>query len=141
MSRKPAPSLLTVFPEQSVVNVAASIELECSLKSNGSRDIPAAHSGIDLFNGSIQVGDIGVVVLAVVDLHDFGRNSRFQGIVVVRQIGKGSRAATGHGAQQDCRILGDCGRDFGRLQVDRGAEGGIENDFAGHDTLFQLRMK
>lgn len=63
-----------VFPEEGVVDVASAVEVECC--QNG--DAALKRVGVVCFDSLVQVCDVGLVVLAVVKLHDLGRDVRFQ---------------------------------------------------------------
>lgn len=63
-----------VLPEEGVVDVASAVEVEC--RQNG--DAALERVGVVCFDSLVQVCDVGLVVLAVVKLHDLGRDVRFQ---------------------------------------------------------------
>ena len=66
--------------------MSAPVEFEGPLESDSSRHITGSHGGMDLFESYVEVGDVSLMVLGVMDLHCFGRNSRFESIVIVGQI-------------------------------------------------------
>ena len=132
--------LLTVFPEQAVVDVSSSIELESTLESDGSRDIARRHSGINLLHSGVQVCDVRVVVLGVVNLHGFGRNGGLQRIVIVGHIGENCRLSSRERTQEGRAALGDRRRDFGGLQVDCSTESGIDKELSSHGGKSILSM-
>lgn len=77
-----------VFPEQGVVDVSTTVEFEGSLESNGSRDITRGHGRMNLFEGGVEVGNVGLVMLGVMECHGFGRNGRLESVVIIGQIWK-----------------------------------------------------
>lgn len=59
-----------VHPKQRVVDVAAAVELDGSLQGNLRRHVVGSNGGGVGLESTVQVGDIGLVMLAVVKLHD-----------------------------------------------------------------------
>ena len=59
------------------------------LEGDGGGNIGLGHSLGQLLLGHIEVGHVGVVVLAVVELHDLGTDDWLQGIVVIGQVREG----------------------------------------------------
>lgn len=68
--------------------LTTTIELDSSLRSNGSLDVILGKSIGESFLCSIQVGDVGVVVLAMVQLHNLGSDVWLKSIVRVWQVWK-----------------------------------------------------
>lgn len=72
-----------VLPEETVVDVAAAVEVDEGLsRDERGRVVLGLRFGGFLFGG-VQAVDIGLVVLAVVQLHDFARDGGLEGAVVV----------------------------------------------------------
>lgn len=70
-----------VGPEEGVVDVASGIELDGGLQGHNGREVGYLGCfGVGV-EDLIQVCDVGVVVLAVVQLHDGGRDGRFKSLV------------------------------------------------------------
>ena len=59
------------------------------LKGDCGGHIGLGHSLGQLLLGHIEVGHVGVVVLAVVKLHDLGADDRLQRVVVIGKVGEG----------------------------------------------------
>lgn len=93
-----------ILPEQRVVDVTTSIEVDRFLKSDGRLDVLLVDGFRELFFGLVESVDVGLVVLGVVQLHDLGRDGGFERSVVVGEIGE--------------RVLGPHGR--------KGARGGLD---------------
>jgi hypothetical protein len=55
----------------------STIELKGSLESNHSADIPLGLGITQLLGSNVQVGNVGIVVLSVMNLHNFSRNNWF----------------------------------------------------------------
>ena len=71
-----------VLPKEGVVDVASGAELDALLEGDLRGDVGGV-DGFDLgFECSVQVGDVRLVVLAVVQLHDLGRDVGFQCLLV-----------------------------------------------------------
>lgn len=72
--RRRAPALVLrrqVLPEQRVVEVAAAVEVDQRLQGDLGRDVGAGLRGRHLFRRVVEGVDVGVVVVLVVELHDF----------------------------------------------------------------------
>ena len=67
-----------VLPKERVVDVAPRIELDALLESDLRCDVGCVHSLGLCLEGSVQVGDVSLVVLAMVQLHDLGGDVGFQ---------------------------------------------------------------
>lgn len=64
-----------VLPEEGVVDVAAAVEFDLLLQRNELGDVLGLEGGGLGSQGGVEVGDVGLVVLLVVDFHDlFGDN-------------------------------------------------------------------
>lgn len=72
-----------VLPEEGVVQVATTVEVNCGLQSNLGGDITLVLSLLELLNSGVVAGDIGVVVVLVVQLHDLAVDGGLQGAIVV----------------------------------------------------------
>ena len=73
------------FPEEFVVEMTASVELNCVGESDGLFDISAVECLCLLIEQVVQVVDVGAVVLTVVELKQMARNDWFEGPHFVRQ--------------------------------------------------------
>lgn len=72
-----------VLPEESVVQVTTTVEVDGGLESNLSGNVALVLSLLELLNGGIVVVDVGVVVSLVVKLHDLTGDGRLQSTIVV----------------------------------------------------------
>ncbi len=72
-----------VLPEEGVVQVTTAVEVDRRLQSNLGRDVTLGLSLLELLNGVVVVGDIGVVVVLVVDLHDLAGDGGLKSAIVV----------------------------------------------------------
>mmetsp|Transcript_13628 Transcript_13628/g.23932 ORF Transcript_13628/g.23932 Transcript_13628/m.23932 type:complete len:249 (+) Transcript_13628:107-853(+) len=77
-----------VVEENGVVQVSTPVELDALLQGNDLGDVVLVQSLAELLVERVQVGDVGLVVLAVVDLHDLSRDERLKLGVVILQIGE-----------------------------------------------------
>ena len=84
-----------VLPEQSVVQMAAAVEFERPFQSDDARNVASRNGGIELLQGSVEVGHVGVVVLGVVQSHGLGADDGLEGVVIVGEVGKGVGTARG----------------------------------------------
>mmetsp|Transcript_13003 Transcript_13003/g.25237 ORF Transcript_13003/g.25237 Transcript_13003/m.25237 type:complete len:218 (+) Transcript_13003:150-803(+) len=75
-----------VLPEEAVVHVATSVELERGLKSNHGGHVALGLSISVLLESSIEVSYVRLVVLGVVHLHDLGAHVRLEGAIVVGEV-------------------------------------------------------
>jgi hypothetical protein len=66
-----------------VVDVAAAVELQGRLQRDHGRDVVARLGGCVLFGARVEVGDVGLVVLGVVELHDLRRDHGLEGAVIL----------------------------------------------------------
>lgn len=69
-----------VLPEERVVDVAAAVELDSGLLGDLGGDVVGGDGGDVGLQGVVEVGHIGLVVLAVVKLHDLGRDVGLQSL-------------------------------------------------------------
>ncbi len=60
--------------------MTTAVELQRGLQPDSSLDIITRLSFRQGFLGSVQTGDISLVMLGVVEGHDFARNGRFEGL-------------------------------------------------------------
>lgn len=72
-----------VLPEEGVVQVTTAVEVDRRLQSNLGRDVTLSLSFLELLNGVVVVGDVGVVVVLVVDLHDLAGDGGLKSAIVV----------------------------------------------------------
>src|SRR5699024_6296192 len=77
-----------VVPEDRVVHVSAEVEREVLLVQVHGGEVASVASCGKLLKRSVGSGDVCLMVLAVVQLHDLRRDVWFQGSVVVRKFGK-----------------------------------------------------
>ena len=68
--------------------MTATIELEGTLETDDGVDIVLGHGLRQLLLGHVEVVDVGLVMLAVVELHDLGADDGLQGIVIVGKVGQ-----------------------------------------------------
>ncbi len=86
-----------------------------------------------LLGGLVDAVDVGLVVLAVVELHDFSADGRLEGGVVVREVGElggGERHAGGGGAAAEEALLGLLQEALARRAAGR-QKGGARHDGGG----------
>ena len=69
--------------------MSPTIESDLGLEGDEGGEIGGLGGGVEAVEGGVQVGDVGGVVFLVMNLHDFGGNDRFQGRIVIGQVGKG----------------------------------------------------
>ena len=86
-----------VLPEQRVVDVAAAVEVEHGLQGDLRRDVGFGGGFGDLLAEVVVRGHVGVVVVFVVEFHDFAGDGGLEGAVVVWVVGlvTGSRLDLG----------------------------------------------
>lgn len=72
-----------VLPEQGVVDVAAAVEVDHGLEGDLGRDVGLGFCFCDLLAEVVVRGYVRVVVVLVVEFHDFARDGGFEGAVVV----------------------------------------------------------
>jgi hypothetical protein len=78
-----------VLPEDGVVGVAAEVEREVLRQGTDLVGVGAVFAGLlQGVEGGVGAGDVGGVVLVVVQLHDLGGDVRLEGVVVVGEVGK-----------------------------------------------------
>lgn len=81
-----------VLPEKGVVQVTTAVEVDRRLQGNLGGDVTLGLSLLELLNGVVVVGDIGVVVVLVVDLHDLAGDGGLKGAIVVCDLGQWAAA-------------------------------------------------
>lgn len=106
-----------IRPENGVVDMAAAIELQSRLEAECCRKILLRNALGKLVLGQVQHVDIrlrlsmhceriqNLMVLLMMDHHDFRRDGRLQGIVVIREVGESvlrSHTANNRGCQTNC---------------------------------------
>lgn len=72
-----------VLPEERVVQVTTTVEVDGGLESNLSGNVALVLSLLELLNCGVVVVDVGVVVSLVVKLHDLTGDGRLQSTIVV----------------------------------------------------------
>lgn len=70
-----------ILPEKRVVDVAAAVEPNGRLEGNLLGDVVVRGGVCVRLEGDVQVVDIGLMVLAVVQLHDLGRDAGLESLV------------------------------------------------------------
>jgi hypothetical protein len=75
-----------VLPEEAVVDVAATMEVEQGRDGRRLGEVALALSLGNRLERAVEAVDIGLVVLGVVQLHDLARDVRLEGTVVVCTI-------------------------------------------------------
>src|SRR5690606_34200685 len=78
-----------VGPERGVVDVAAEVEREVLLVQVDRGEVAGLAGLGELLQGGVRAGDVGLVVLGVVQLHDPPGDVRLERTVVVGQLGQG----------------------------------------------------
>ena len=74
-----------ILPEQAVIDVPAAVEVDEREERDLRRNIAGCFGGFELLGSGVQAGYIGVVVLAVVQLHDLpGDGGLERAIVILR---------------------------------------------------------
>lgn len=66
----------------------SSVELEGALELDDRGCIAFGHGKLELLQGLVVVGDVALMVLLVVELHNLAAYRRLQGPVVIGQIGQ-----------------------------------------------------
>lgn len=69
-------------------NHTTAIEFNGTLQLNDGWGISIVHGFIKLFKGFVEVGDVSVMVLLMVELHDLSAYDGFQSSVAIRNIRK-----------------------------------------------------
>lgn len=77
-----------VLPEERVVDVTTTVELDGALKLDLLADIVAGDGLVVSLDGVVKVGDVKLMVLCVVDGHDLLGDGGLEGIVSVRKLGQ-----------------------------------------------------
>lgn len=72
-----------VLPEEGVVQVSTTVKVDSGLEGDLGRDVTLGLGLLELLNGVVVVGDIGVVVVLVVQLHDLSGDGGLESTVVV----------------------------------------------------------
>ena len=72
-----------VLPEQGVIDVSTTVEVDQWLQGNLGGNILLFLCRGDLFGGSVEAVDVGLVVVLVVKLHDLARDGRLQRPVII----------------------------------------------------------
>lgn len=72
-----------VLPEEGVVQVTTTVEVDGGLEGNLGRDVTLGLGILQLLHGVVVVGDVGFVVVVVVQLHDLAGDRGLQGTIVV----------------------------------------------------------
>src|SRR5262245_14009406 len=86
--RTVAPLGSHVLPEDRVQDVTGKVEGQRLLEARDPREVLLLTSLVHLLERLVGLGDVGVVVLSVVELHDVPRDVRFEGTKVVFQVRK-----------------------------------------------------
>lgn len=67
----------------------SAIEFNGTLQLDNGGSISLGDGGIELLESFVVVGDVSLVVLLVMNLHDLSIYGRLKSAIVVREIGKG----------------------------------------------------
>lgn len=67
----------------------SAVELDGGLELDDGGGAALFHGGVELLQRLVVVGDVGLVVLLVMNLHDLTAYGRLQGTVVIGQVGQG----------------------------------------------------
>ena len=71
-----------VLPEEGVVEVTTTVEVDRRLQSDLCGDVILSLSFLELLKGVVVIGDIGVVVVLVMNLHDLAGDGGLKGAIV-----------------------------------------------------------
>lgn len=74
-----------ILPEEGVVQVATAVEVQQRRDAGGLGKVTLGLSLVDSVESAVQAGDIGLVVLGVVELHNLAGDVGFEGAVIVWQ--------------------------------------------------------
>lgn len=77
-----------IFPENRMIDVAAAVELQRALQCDYLGCVILLQSLLQLHFGRIEVGDVRLMMLLMMQLHDFARNNRFECFKVEIQLGQ-----------------------------------------------------
>jgi hypothetical protein len=69
-----------------MVDVPPAVELDSTLQSDHPGDVALLFRFSVLLHGRVEVGDVGVVVLGVMQLHDLAADDGLKGAVIVRKV-------------------------------------------------------
>jgi hypothetical protein len=72
-----------ILPEESVVDVAAPMEVDQGLQRNLGLDILLLLGSSELLRCGVEPVDVGLVVVLVVELHDLAGDGRLERAVVI----------------------------------------------------------
>lgn len=72
-----------VLPEQGMVDVSAAVEVDEGLERDLRSDVGGSGRFSELFGEVVEGGYVGVVVVFVVELHDFAADGGLEGAVVI----------------------------------------------------------
>ena len=72
-----------VLPEQAMVEVPAAVEVDERQEGDLRGDVGFRLRGGELLGGVVEGGHVGLVVLAVMEFHDFAGDGRFERAVVI----------------------------------------------------------
>lgn len=72
-----------VLPKEAVVQVTTAVEVDGGLQVDLGSNVTLVLSLLQLLNGGVVAGDVGVVVVLVVQLHDLSVDSGLKGAIVV----------------------------------------------------------
>lgn len=68
--------------------MTSAVELNGGLQLDDGGGVALGEGGVELLEGLVEVGDVGLVVLLVVELHDLSADDGLQSAIVVRQVRK-----------------------------------------------------
>ena len=71
-----------VGPEKGVVDVATSVEFYCRTQRYDGGKVRIFRSFFLRLQGFVEVGHVGVVMFAVMEFHDGGRDGGFEGLAM-----------------------------------------------------------
>ncbi len=109
-----------VLPEDGVQDVARDVEGERLLESHDGAEVVLVAGGGQLLERLVGAGDVGGVVLVVVELHDLSRHVGLEGAVVVGQIGE---RVIGHWISSSSRYRGLCAGPYPTVTAARPGQG------------------
>lgn len=89
--------------------LTSSVEFDSALQLDNGGGVALSGGGIELLESLVVIGDVSLVMLLVVELHDVGADGGLQVAVIVRQIGqresvkgaRGERSSGGEGFSGD----------------------------------------
>lgn len=92
-----------ILPENGMIEMTTAIETNTILQCNHFRCVILAERLLQLGFGRIEIGHIGLMMFQVMQFHDFTANDRFEGAVIIAELGQG--VLTTYGCDNRCRCV------------------------------------